>query len=91
MFRKPWYLMETEYFCTMSMGVAFFPDDGTEVDDIIKTADIAMYEAKKAVRTSTAFTTIHRVKMSASGWILKIICGRQWPQRFKSFWYTTSR
>ena len=37
MFRKPWYLMETEYFCTMSMGVAFFPDDGTEVDDIIKT------------------------------------------------------
>ena len=30
------------------MGVAFFPDDGTEVDDIIKTADIAMYEAKKA-------------------------------------------
>ena len=48
MFRKPWYLMETEYFCTMSMGVAFFPDDGTEVDDIIKTADIAMYEAKKA-------------------------------------------
>lgn len=48
MFHKPWYLMETEYFCTMSMGVAFFPDDGTEVDDIIKTADIAMYEAKKA-------------------------------------------
>lgn len=48
MFNKPWYLMETEYFCTMSMGVAFFPDNGIEVDDIIKTADIAMYEAKKA-------------------------------------------
>lgn len=48
MFNKPWYLMETEYFCTMSMGVAFFPDHGIEVDDIIKTADIAMYEAKKA-------------------------------------------
>lgn len=32
---------------TTSIGIAFFPDDGTEVDDIIKKADIAMYKAKE--------------------------------------------
>lgn len=48
MFNKPWYLMEAEYFCTMSMGVATFPDKGTDVNELIKNADIAMYEAKRA-------------------------------------------
>lgn len=92
MFRKPWYLMETEYFCTMSMGVAFFPDDGTEVDDIIKTADIAMYEAKKAGKNQySIYDNTSSENVRQTGWILKITAGRQWPQRFRSFWYTTSR
>lgn len=47
MFNKPWYLMETEYFCTMSMGIAVFPDDSKDVHEIIRLADIAMYESKK--------------------------------------------
>ena len=38
--------METEYFCTMSMGIATFPDDSTDVHEIVRMADIAMYEAK---------------------------------------------
>lgn len=47
MFNKPWTIMEVEYYCTMSMGLAIFPDHGTTVQDIIKKADYAMYEAKK--------------------------------------------
>ena len=39
MFNKPWYLMETEYFCTMSMGIAVFPDDSKDVHEIIRLAD----------------------------------------------------
>ncbi len=57
MFNKPWYLMETEYFCTMSMGVATFPDKGTDVNELIKNADIAMYEAKKAGKNRYNFYT----------------------------------
>ncbi|MCW8806975.1 MAG: EAL domain-containing protein [Rhodanobacter sp.] len=30
----------------MSMGVALFPDDGEEVDGLLRTADIALYQAK---------------------------------------------
>lgn len=48
MFNKPWYLMGTEYFCTMSMGIATFPDNSTDVHDIVKMADVAMYESKKS-------------------------------------------
>ncbi len=46
MFAQPWNLRNSEYYCTMSMGVVTFPDDGDNVQEIIKKADIAMYEAK---------------------------------------------
>ena len=55
MFNKPWYLMETEYFCTMSMGIAVFPDDSKDVHEIIRLADIAMYESKKNGRNGYTF------------------------------------
>lgn len=48
MFNKPWYLMETEYFCTMSMGVAIFPDNSIDVHEITRMADVAMYAAKRS-------------------------------------------
>lgn len=48
LFCKPWYLNENEYFCTMSMGIVTFPDEGRDVNDLIKKADIAMYNAKKS-------------------------------------------
>lgn len=48
LFQKPWYLMDTEYYCTMSMGIVTFPTSGTDVNELIKKADIAMYEAKKS-------------------------------------------
>jgi len=46
-FNMPWKLMEVEYYCTMSMGLAIFPDNGVVSTDLIKKADYAMYEAKK--------------------------------------------
>ncbi len=47
-FSKPWYLKDADYYCTMSMGVAIFPDNGDTVTDLIKKADLALYEAKKS-------------------------------------------
>ena len=45
-FSKPWFLKDADYYCTMSMGIAEFPDESDNVQDLIKKADIAMYEAK---------------------------------------------
>ncbi|MCR5753810.1 MAG: bifunctional diguanylate cyclase/phosphodiesterase [Acetatifactor sp.] len=47
-FGKPWFLKDADYYCTMSMGIVTFPDAGESVADLIKKADIAMYEAKKS-------------------------------------------
>lgn len=47
-FTKPWLLKDADYYCTMSMGVVTFPTDGDTVEELIKKADIAMYEAKCA-------------------------------------------
>ena len=47
-FSKPWYLKDADYYCTMSMGVVYYPNDSESVQDLIVKADIAMFEAKKA-------------------------------------------
>lgn len=47
-FSKPWFLKDSDYYCTMSMGIVEFTASGDSVADLIKKADIAMYESKKA-------------------------------------------
>lgn len=53
-FCKPWFLKDAEYRCTMSMGIAHFPADGEDVQELIKKADTAMYEAKNAGKDQVA-------------------------------------
>lgn len=53
-FAKPWFLKDADYYCTMSMGICHFPENGEDVQDLIKKADIAMYEAKKSGKNRVA-------------------------------------
>lgn len=53
-FERPWFLKDSDYYCTMSMGVVNFPTEGENVQDLIKKADIAMYEAKKGGKNRVA-------------------------------------
>lgn len=53
-FTKPWFLKDADYYCTMSMGIVTFPDAGDSVQDLVKKADIAMYEAKKSGKNRVA-------------------------------------
>ena len=47
-FNKPWFLKGADYYCTSSIGIVTFPEDGDTVQELIKKADIAMYQAKKS-------------------------------------------
>ncbi len=53
-FMRPWFLKNSDYYCTMSMGIVDFPDNGEAVHELIKKADIAMYEAKKSGKNRIA-------------------------------------
>jgi diguanylate cyclase (GGDEF)-like protein/PAS domain S-box-containing protein len=45
--RAPFELDGRELFITTSIGVSMFPDDGTDVEALVKNADTAMYRAKE--------------------------------------------
>lgn len=47
-FKKPWILKKGKVFCSTSIGVACYPEDGTTADELLQKADMAMYKAKKA-------------------------------------------
>jgi EAL domain-containing protein (putative c-di-GMP-specific phosphodiesterase class I) len=48
---------EHELFVTTSIGIAIFPDDGTDAETLLKNADRAMYRAKELGRDNVQFAT----------------------------------
>ncbi|PKL00813.1 MAG: hypothetical protein CVV56_03080 [Tenericutes bacterium HGW-Tenericutes-1] len=43
---KTWYIYNHSFYISLSIGVALYPDNGTEVNLLSKNADIAMYSSK---------------------------------------------
>lgn len=54
-FNRPYQLSQYEYQCTSSIGATLFNHNDTEVEEKLKHADIAMYQAKKAGRNTLCF------------------------------------
>ncbi|MFC5511249.1 EAL domain-containing protein [Massilia jejuensis] len=54
---QPVMLGTKEFFVTCSIGVAVYPSESTNVDNLIEHADIAMYRAKKLGRNNFQFYT----------------------------------
>jgi diguanylate cyclase (GGDEF)-like protein/PAS domain S-box-containing protein len=53
----PYYFDEQELISSPSVGIAVFPDDGTNATEIIKNADAAMYHVKQNGRRKYSFFT----------------------------------
>jgi diguanylate cyclase (GGDEF)-like protein/PAS domain S-box-containing protein len=53
--RKPHHINEHELHITGSIGIVTYPDDGTDVETLMKKADLAMYHAKETGRDSYQF------------------------------------
>jgi diguanylate cyclase (GGDEF)-like protein len=54
---RPYLVAGYELDITASVGIAFFPDDGTTPNEILKHADLAMYRAKEQGRGGVQFFT----------------------------------
>ena len=53
----PFLLEGQELFVTASIGVSLYPNDGTDVEALVKNADSAMYRAKEKGRNNYQFYT----------------------------------
>ncbi|MGG1575503.1 putative bifunctional diguanylate cyclase/phosphodiesterase [Fictibacillus sp. NRS-1165] len=54
-FKKPIMIRGQEIFSTLSLGIAFYPGHGLDLDELIKNADTAMYHAKEKGRDNYQF------------------------------------
>ena len=57
MLRKPIVHDGLEFFAAPSVGIAVFPEDGTDVATVLKNSDTAMYVAKAAASASAVLYT----------------------------------
>lgn len=54
-FSAPFVLGTHEHRCTPSIGITLFGEQSSSVDDVLKNADMAMYQAKNAGRNTLRF------------------------------------
>ncbi len=59
---EPVILEGHEVFTSPSIGITFYPEDGRDVDTLVKNADMAMYRAKSGGRASYELYTQHMDK-----------------------------
>ncbi len=52
---RPFHLHGFEYHCSASIGICLFCDEGMSMDDLLKHADTAMYQAKSSGRNVYRF------------------------------------
>jgi len=60
-----------ELHITTSLGIAMYPEDGTDAETLIKNADLAMYRAKETGRDTFAFYSESMSELSAERLILE--------------------
>ena len=57
-FEAPFHIGGRELYLTVSLGVTLYPTDGSNSQELLRNADIAMYRAKEAGRNSYAFYAV---------------------------------
>jgi len=59
LFSQPFRIENREIFISTSIGIALYPNDGRDVDTLLKNADTAMYYAKEKGRNHYQFFSEH--------------------------------
>ena len=59
LFSQPFHIEDRVIFISTSIGIALYPNDGRDVDTLLKNADTAMYHAKEKGRDHYQFFSEH--------------------------------
>jgi len=62
--RKPFYINNLELYTTFSIGISSFPEDGSNHDELLRNADIAMYQAKESGKNNYHFYNLEMSKLA---------------------------
>jgi diguanylate cyclase (GGDEF)-like protein/PAS domain S-box-containing protein len=54
-FNQPFLIDDKKIFCSVSIGIAVYPDDGMDTESLLKCADTAMYHAKEEGKSQYRF------------------------------------
>ena len=54
---EPFVLDDREFLITASIGISLYPTHGEDVESLLKTADIAMYDAKEKTNGYRVYNT----------------------------------
>ncbi len=57
LFEQPFLIQQEELFVTPSIGISVYPCGGSDLDSLVKHADIALYEAKNQGKNNYQFFT----------------------------------
>ncbi|MDP1789146.1 MAG: EAL domain-containing protein, partial [Methylibium sp.] len=64
--RQPHLVEGAELHVSCSVGIAIFPDDATDIDELMKHADTAMYQAKAGGKDAAEFFTAEMTQRAES-------------------------
>ncbi len=53
--QQPWLIRQQQFTLSTSIGIALYPDDGEEAQNLLRNADKALYQAKAAGRNQYRF------------------------------------
>jgi diguanylate cyclase (GGDEF)-like protein len=53
--QRPVYIAGRDHKVLASIGITMFPDDGNSIDELMRNADLAMYQAKEGGRSQAVF------------------------------------
>ena len=53
--QQPFFLRKKEVYINVSIGISVFPDDSSDINTLIKNADLAMYDVKSSGKNGYSF------------------------------------
>ncbi|MEW5757205.1 MAG: EAL domain-containing protein [Pseudomonadota bacterium] len=81
-FKEPFLINNVEFYCTFSIGIVIYPDNGQDEFTLLKNADAAMYQAKAAGKNNFQFYSaemneLSKIKLSLEADLRKAIERRE--------------